>query len=208
MNWDATVLMLNEGRNYYRWVEYSISAPTMILAIDAILGGHNLQSYMYHFASINGLMWFGLAYEFTGIGSFDGSWIQVFAGLFSIYTWVPGALELFAYTPLSNIPVIGWFTALSMFVLFSSFGYWQFYWHVSVYGRRISRNDYYCYEKGFAILSFVAKTILVWTVVWGGLTDHSWLNSASVCSQSTASSTCGIVYPSRALNASLSRYRG
>lgn len=159
---------LKQGINKARWIEYSLSASTMMVAIALLSGVYDLSSLIMIFAldAIMNLM--GLAMEVTNQGQKKPNWLTYWIGclagivpwiVFGIYVW--GASVYGA----GNIPTFVYWIYASIFVFFNSFAinmYLQ-------YKKTGKWSDYLYGEKVYMILSLVAKSALAWQVFAGTL---------------------------------------
>jgi hypothetical protein len=152
------------GRNYARWVEYSLSASVMIVLIAMLTGISDVAALGAIFAANAAMIFFGLVqerYERPGggllpfwLGSLVGAvpWIVV-----GVYVVSPGVT--------AEPPGFVYAIYLSLFVFFNSFAVnmWLQYrqkgkWAEYVYGERVYMG-----------LSLVAKSLLAWQVFAGTL---------------------------------------
>ncbi len=166
MYFSKYVARLKQGRNYARWVEYSISSSIMILLI-ALLVGIADAAALIALAGVNASMiLFGLLqekYETPGKGvSFTSYWFGVIAGAvpwiaIALYLWEPGV----AASP----PAFVYGIFFSLFVFFNCFAIVQYLQY-----KKIGKwSDYVYGESTYVLLSLVAKSLLAWQVFAGTL---------------------------------------
>lgn len=159
---------LAKGINKARWIEYSLSASTMMVAIALLSGVYDLSSLIMIFAldAIMNLM--GLAMEVTNQGKQKPNWLTYWVGclagivpwiVFGIYVWGASAFGS------GNIPTFVYWIYGSIFIFFNSFAinmYLQ-------YKKKGKWADYLYGERVYMILSLVAKSALAWQVFAGTL---------------------------------------
>jgi hypothetical protein len=159
---------LKKGINKARWVEYSISASIMMVAIAFLSGIYDLSSLIMIFSLICIMNLMGLVMELWNNGQKKTNWLSFvigsFAGfipwvVFVIYVWgaslygsrgVPG----FVYGIFVSIFIFFNCFAINMYLQYKKIGPWRDY----LYGERV-----------YIILSLVAKSALAWQVFFGTL---------------------------------------
>ena len=155
---------LGQGRNYFRWVEYSLSSTLMVVLI-AMLTGISDAAALVSIAGVNASMiFFGAVqekYEEPG-GSLLPFWLGCIAGA---VPWV--AIGIYIVSPGSAAEPPGFVYAIfvSLFVFFNVFAVnmWLQY-------RRVGKwADYLFGERAYVVLSLVAKSLLAWQVFGGTL---------------------------------------
>lgn len=161
---------LKRGVNKIRWIEYSLSASTMIVAIGFLTGISDLATLFSIFALTAVMNLLGLVMETNNPLSRRGpvNWLPYWLGAFAgIVPWLAIALYLKSSILYGsgNIPSFVYWIYGTIFVAFSSFAvnmYLQYAkkgrWHNYLYG-----------ERGYMILSLVAKSLLAWQVFAGTL---------------------------------------
>ncbi len=155
------VAQLERGRNYARWVEYSVSSSIMIVLI-AMLVGISDAAALIALAGVNASMiLFGLLqekYEMPGKGvSLTSYWFGVIAGAIpwiaiALYLWEPGvaaSAPAFVYAIFFSIFVFFNCFAIVMYLQYKKIGKW---------------SDYLYGESTYVLLSLVAKSLLAWQV--------------------------------------------
>lgn len=155
---------LDEGRNYYRWVEYSLSSSVMIVLIAVLPGILDAAALVALFGVNASMIFFGAVqekYEQPG-GSLLPFWLGSLAG---IVPWI--AIGIYLFSPGSDAQPPGFVYGIffSLFVFFNTFAInmWLQY-------KRIGKwADYLYGERAYMILSLVAKSILAWQVFGGTL---------------------------------------
>lgn len=159
---------LRKGINKVRWIEYSLSASTMMVAIALLSGVYDLSSLVMIFAldAIMNLM--GLVMEVTNQDKEKPNWLSYWIGclagivpwaVFGIYVWGASAYGA------GEIPTFVYWIYGSIFIFFNSFAvnmYLQY--------RKTGKWANYLYgERTYMILSLVAKSALAWQVFGGTL---------------------------------------
>lgn len=159
---------LRKGINKARWIEYSLSASTMMVAIALLSGVYDLSSLIMIFAldAIMNLM--GLVMEVTNQDKEKPNWLSYWIGclagivpwvVFGVYVWGASAYGA------GEIPTFVYWIYGSIFLFFNSFAinmYLQY--------RKTGKWANYLYgERTYMILSLVAKSALAWQVFAGTL---------------------------------------
>ena len=153
---------LTQNRNYFRWVEYSISSSVMIVLIAQICGVTDVTAIIAIFgvnASMIMFGWLQEKYETPG----NGGWLPfIFGCIAGIVPWVGlmfyvlsigGDLE-------TTAPAFVLGIVISLFVLFNTFAIVQYLQYKKV-GKW---SDYMRGEKTYITLSLVAKSALAWQI--------------------------------------------
>lgn len=157
---------LKIGINRARWIEYSISASTMMVAIALLSGMSDLASLVMLFTLVAVMNLLGLVMEVVNIGKEKPSWLSFIVGCiagivpwvaFGIYVWAANAYSLygvpgFVYGIYASIFIFFNCFAINMYLQYKKVGPWANY----LYG-----------EKVYIILSLVAKSALAWQVFGG-----------------------------------------
>lgn len=158
---------LLKNRNYFRWVEYSLSSSLMIWLIAQLSGISDISALVAIFAVNASMIFFGALqekYEIPGngkglpfiMGSMTGivPWL-----LIGLYTLQPGS------TNAAEVPgfVVG--IIIAQFVLFNTFAINQ----ALQYKKWRSWANYLKGERTYITLSLVAKSILAWQVFSGAI---------------------------------------
>jgi hypothetical protein len=155
---------LSARRNYFRWVEYSLSSSVMIVLIAVLPGILDIAALIALFGVNAAMIFFGAVqekYEEPG-GSMLPFWLGSIAG---IVPWI--AIGVYLFSPGSDAQPPGFVYGIffSLFVFFNTFAInmWLQY-------RRIGKwSDYMYGERAYMILSLVAKSLLAWQVFAGTL---------------------------------------
>ena len=153
---------LSQSRNYFRWVEYSISSSVMIVLIAQICGVTDVVAIISIFG-VNASMilfgWLQEKYETPG----NGGWIPfIFGCIAGIGPWIGLLFYVLAIGGPGNTkaPAFVYGIVISLFVLFNTFAIVQYLQYKKV-GKW---SDYMRGEKTYITLSLVAKSALAWQI--------------------------------------------
>ncbi len=155
---------LEEGRNHFRWTEYSLSSSVMIVLIAMLTGISDVAALLGLFGVNAAMIFFGAVqekYERPG-GSLVPFWLGCIAGA---VPWVAIAVYLVSRGSSAEPPGFVYGIFFSLFVFFNIFALnmWLQY-------RQVGRwRDYLRGETVYVVLSLVAKSALAWQVFAGTL---------------------------------------
>lgn len=157
---------LTRGMNPYRWYEYAFSSSIMIWVISSFVGIWDFWSLAMIFVLNAMMIMFGYLMELINQKTEKTNWSAFILG--SISGAVPW-IVLFAYftgdiiASSNHIPNFVYVIFIVYLVLFMSFAV-----NMVLQYRGVGRwKDYLYGERAYIILSFVAKTLLVWLVFIG-----------------------------------------
>lgn len=155
------------GMNKLRWVEYSISASIMMVAIALLVGVYDLSSLIMIFGLTGIMNLLGLVMEEHNRGAAKINWLSYWIGcLAGIVPWIVIALYFWLGAQNgSSAPVFVYFIFVSIFIFFSCFALNM----VLQYKKIGPWKDYLYGERAYIILSLVAKSLLAWQVFAGTL---------------------------------------
>jgi len=149
-------------RNYFRWVEYSISSSVMIVLIAQICGVSDVVAIISLFG-VNASMilfgWLQEKYEQPG----NGGWLPfIFGCIAGLVPWIAIAFYVLAIGGPGDTksPACVYGIVISIFVLFNTFAVVQYLQYKKV-GKW---SDYLRGEKTYITLSLVAKSALAWQI--------------------------------------------
>lgn len=159
---------LRRGINKARWVEYAISASTMMVAIAMLSGVYDLGSLIFIFVAVAVMNLMGLGMELWNQVTQKTNWYSFWIGCLSgIVPWLvlilyfvsasvfgSGSIPGFVYGIYVSIFVFFNCFALNMYLQYKKIGPWKNY----IFGERM-----------YMILSLVAKSALAWQVFAGSL---------------------------------------
>lgn len=141
LTWSRYANMLSKKYNVLRWIEYSLSAPTMAVIISTIGGVNDITTLLYQFAAVSFVMWVGLLVELAGLGSYTSNYISIIANIMYGTVLAANFINTFIYKNLSDTPAVVYVTSTTLGFLFACFGYYQAYWQlVEFFGKRSSNN--------------------------------------------------------------------
>ena len=159
---------LKLGINKARWIEYSLSASTMMVAIAMLTGIYDFSSLLMIFVLDLLMNMMGLVMELKNQGSKKVDWLPYWLGCVAgIVPWLVFVVYVVGANVYGsgNIPTFVYYIYATMFLFFSSFAvnmYLQY--------RKVGKwADYLYGERVYMILSLVAKSLLAWQVFFGTL---------------------------------------
>jgi hypothetical protein len=158
---------LNRGINWVRWIEYSVSASIMMVAIAVLVGVYDFTNLLMIFVLIAIMNLLGLVMEVHNQTTKKTHWISYWLGcLAGIVPWaVIGFYFWLSAAHGGNTPVFVYWIFVSIFIFFSCFAVNM----VLQYKKIGPWKDYLYGERAYIILSLVAKTLLAWQVFAGTL---------------------------------------
>lgn len=158
---------LTRGINKVRWVEYSISASIMMVAIAVLVGVYDFTNLLMIFVLIAIMNLLGLVMEIHNQTTHKTSWISYWIGcLAGIVPWfVIGFCFWLSAEKGSAPPAFVYWIFVSIFIFFSCFAINM----VLQYKKIGPWKDYLYGERVYIILSLIAKTLLAWQVFAGTL---------------------------------------
>ncbi len=158
---------LGRGINKVRWIEYSVSASIMMVAIAVLVGVYDLMSLVMIFALIAIMNLLGLVMEIHDQTTKKTSWVSYWIGcLAGIIPWVVIAFCFWLSADKGSAPpAFVYWIFVSIFMFFSCFAINM----VLQYKKIGPWKDYLYGERAYIILSLVAKTLLAWQVFAGTL---------------------------------------
>lgn len=159
---------LRKGINKARWIEYSISASTMMVAIAMLSGIYDLSTLILMFSLTAGMNLMGLVMEKWNQVTEKTNWLSYWIGCFlGIMPWVVYAFYIWATSNYgeSQPPTFVYFILGSIFLMFNTFAI-----NMVLQYKKVGRwSDYLYGEKVYIVLSLVAKSLLAWQVFAGTL---------------------------------------
>jgi hypothetical protein len=153
---------IEKQRNYFRWVEYSVSSSVMVVLIALICGISDVAAIIALFG-VNASMilfgWLQEKYENPG----NGGWLPfIFGCIAGIVPWVAITIYVLSVGGPADTtaPAFVYGIVISLFVLFNSFALVQWLQYKKV-GKW---SDYIRGEQTYITLSLVAKSALAWQI--------------------------------------------
>ncbi len=159
---------LNQGINRARWIEYSLSASTMMVAISMLVGIYDLALLIAIFALVAIMNLLGLVMEVHNQTTERTNWLSYLIGcLAGVVPWVVVGLSFWGSAAYGNgdIPTFVYWIYVSIFVFFNAFAINMYLQYKGV-GKW---KDYMYGERMYIVLSLVAKSALAWQVFFGTL---------------------------------------
>lgn len=160
---------LEKGINKARWIEYSLSASTMMVAIALLAGIYDLGSLVMMFALTAVMNLCGLVMELVNQGRNKVDWSSYIVGCIAgIAPWIVYSFYIVGsskYGEGGGPPTFVYFILVSIFLFFNSFAI-----NMLLQYRKKGKWANYLYgEKAYMVLSLVAKAALAWQVFAGTL---------------------------------------
>jgi hypothetical protein len=149
-------------RNFFRWVEYSISSSVMIVLIAQVTGITDVTALISLFG-VNASMilfgWLQEKYENPG----NGGWVPfIFGCIAGIVPWLALSFYVFAIGGASEAkaPTFVYVIVITIFLFFNSFALVQWLQYKKV-GKW---SNYLRGERTYITLSLIAKSALAWQI--------------------------------------------
>ena len=158
---------LRLGINKARWIEYSISASVMMIAIAMLVGVYDLTSLLMIFALTGIMNLMGLVMEVHNQTTDKTNWLSYYIGCIAgIIPWIVIIFYfLLSAHRGSAAPTFVYWIFVSIFVFFSCFAV-----NMILQYKKIGPWKNYIYgERVYIMLSLVAKSLLAWQVFFGTL---------------------------------------
>jgi hypothetical protein len=158
---------LRKGVNKIRWIEYALSASTMMVAIGLLVGVQDVSTLVLLFGLTAIMNLCGLAMEVLNQGARKANWLTFGIGmLVGVLPWIVVAVYLIGGGMYGTAaPAFVYWIFGSMLVLFATFPANMYLQYCKI-GRW---SDYVYGERVYMVLSLVAKTVLAWQIFAGSL---------------------------------------
>lgn len=159
---------LKRGVNQFRWYEYSLSSSLMIVLISTLFGVRDIGTIVLIALSNAAMNLFGLDMELLNAGESKVgkkiNWLPFIWGtLIGLAPWAAIAVYIIFNPDLGQVPFFVWMILGTYFVAFNTFPINMILQYLGV-GKF---KDYLYGERGYIVLSLVAKTLLTWLVLFG-----------------------------------------
>jgi len=159
---------LRVGINQFRWYEYALTSSLMIVLISSLFGVRDIAVFALIALSNAAMNFFGLDMELLNQGESKVgkkvNWLPfIFGTIIGLAPWVAIAFYIGVNPNLDAVPGFVWAILVTYFVAFNTFPVNMILQYFGV-GKF---KDYLHGEKGYIILSLVAKTLLTWLVLFG-----------------------------------------
>lgn len=159
---------LGRGINRARWIEYSLSASVMMVAIALLVGIYDLASLIMIFGLVAIMNLLGLVMEVHNQTTKKVNWISYVIGCIAgAIPWVVVGLYFWSSATYGSgdIPSFVYWIYVSIFLFFNCFALNMFLQYKKVGPWR----NYLFGETTYIVLSLVAKSALAWQVFAGTL---------------------------------------
>lgn len=158
---------VSRGINVARWIEYSLSASVMIVAISLLVGIYDIMALVMMFSLVAIMNLLGLVMEIHNQTTKKTNWLSYWLGcLAGIVPWVVIAFTLWLGADNgSEAPSFVYWIFVSIFIFFNTFAINM----VLQYKKVGPWKDYLYGELVYIVLSLVAKSLLAWQVFAGTL---------------------------------------
>jgi len=159
---------LKVGINKLRWYEYALSSSLMIVLISTLFGVRDVASLVLIAMSNAAMNLFGLDMELINSGESKVgkkiNWLPfIFGSIIGLAPWAAIAFYIGVNPNLGDVPGFVWAILLTYFVAFNTFPV-----NMVLQYKGIGKfKDYLWGERGYVVLSLVAKTLLTWLVLFG-----------------------------------------
>jgi len=155
---------LKRGINIFRWYEYSLSSSLMIILIALLFGVYDIGALIAIFILNASMNWFGLMMEKINQYTDKTSWSPfVFGTIAGLGPWVVIAMHALGNADPAEVPGFVYAIIGSYFVFFNLFPI-----NMILQYKKVGKwSDYLYGERGYIILSLVAKSVLAWLVFFG-----------------------------------------
>lgn len=159
---------LKRGINKARWIEYAISASTMMVAIAFLSGIYDLSSLVMIFALVAIMNLMGLVMEVWNQKNKKVNWMSYAIGCIAgLVPWLVFVVYVMGAANFGSgqIPTFVYWIYVSIFIFFNSFAI-----NMLLQYKQVGKwKDYLYGERVYIILSLVAKSALAWQVFAGTL---------------------------------------
>jgi heliorhodopsin len=158
---------LRKGINRFRWIEYALSASTMMVAIAMLVGIYDAAALALVFVAVAVMNLSGLVMETHNQHTERTSWLAFWVGaLAGIAPWIAVALYLASGAAYgSPAPDFVYWIFASIFLFFNCFAL-----NMVLQYKQVGKwSDYLYGERAYILLSLFAKSALAWQVFAGTL---------------------------------------
>lgn len=162
------VANLKRGINKVRWLEYSLSASTMMVGIALLSGIYDIGSLIMIFGLTAIMNLLGLVMEVYNQGRTTVNWLAYAVGCIAgVLPWVVIAITFWLGITYGSgqIPTFVYYIYASIFLFFNSFAI-----NMILQYAKVGKWSNYLYgEKVYIVLSLLAKSALAWQIFAGTL---------------------------------------
>lgn len=159
---------LGNGINRLRWFEYALSSSVMIVLISYLFGIWDIASLILIFIVNAAMNLFGLVMEQLNSNKEKVSWGPfVWGTIAGLAPWIAIVLYMTGASAeaTAQTPWFVWAIVASYFIFFNTFPINM----ILQYLKKGKWVDYLYGERGYIVLSLVAKSVLAWLVLVGAL---------------------------------------
>lgn len=159
---------LENGINRLRWYEYALSSSVMIVLISYLFGIWDIASLVLIFIVNASMNLFGLVMEQLNSKSDKVNWGPFIWGTIAgLAPWIAILLYMTGASPevTEQTPWFVWAIVISYFIFFNTFPINM----ILQYLKKGKWQNYLYGERGYIVLSLVAKTVLAWLVFAGAM---------------------------------------
>lgn len=155
---------LDRGMNRFRWYEYALSSSLMIVLIALLFGVYGIGALLLIVAANASMNFFGLDMEELNQYTDKTNWKPFIFGSFAgIVPWIVILLYAFGNANPAEVPWFVYALVGSYFVFFNLFPI-----NMILQYKKVGKWRNYLYgERGYIILSLVAKSVLAWIAFAG-----------------------------------------
>jgi hypothetical protein len=158
---------LRRGMNKARWIEYALSASTMMVAISLLVGIYDAMTLLAIFTLTAVMNLMGLVMEVHNQTTPRTNWLSFWIGTFAgVIPWAAVAFTMWLGADSgSRAPTFVYWIFVSIFLFFSCFAF-----NMVLQYKKVGKwRDYFYGERVYILLSLVAKSLLAWQVFAGTL---------------------------------------
>ncbi len=157
---------LERGINRFRWFEYALSSSIMIVLIATLFGIYDIASLILIFIVNASMNLFGLVMEQLNSNRERVDWGPFIWGCIAgVAPWIAILIYMFGTGNLEMVPWFVWAIVGTYFVAFNTFPV-----NMVLQYKKVGKwKDYLYGERGYIVLSLVAKSALAWLVLFGAM---------------------------------------
>jgi hypothetical protein len=156
--------MIENKFNTLRWLEYSLTAPLMIVLLAMLSGIFDFSTLILLFAVSVSMLLFGANMEAINLNHDKVKWSSfIFGSLIGIVPWIIIGMYI---TGARDINLIPSYTIIAFFSLLTFFAFFPL--NMFLYYKKIGPwKDYEFVETCYVLLSLCSKSALAWQVFIG-----------------------------------------
>jgi hypothetical protein len=150
--------------NPIRWLEYSITAPLMIILVAMLTGIFDLSTLILLFTAGVSMLLFGANMEYANKNMGNVKWANfIYGSIIGIIPWIIIWMHIAGARDISLIPM---YTIIAFFSLLAFFAFFPL--NMFLYYMKVGPwKDYEFVETCFVMLSLCSKSALAWQVFIG-----------------------------------------